>query len=245
MFDGLPNLRLPEAPGIRNAPTLRRRPDDAKTPPAQSHLPTTGTGHTARSLGERRSRSGHRRPVNGRRWLNHSDLIAFAVATGWADCCTNTNSPRSRSHYARTQALEVTAPVLGARPTRPSRRRRELTSTRGPTLETKLTLGRRNRIFGTHTSLSWPAGTSTRAGVATASPSTSSGWRSATEPACSAPSSGSACSRERLSSFGARSSTSGRRQHLEAFASEVAVERDRDGHAPSSHQLEADLVDEG
>jgi hypothetical protein len=41
MCDGLPNLRLPEAPGIRNAPTLRQRPDDAETPPAQFHLPTT------------------------------------------------------------------------------------------------------------------------------------------------------------------------------------------------------------
>ena len=48
MFDGLPNLRLPEAPGIRNAPTLRQRPDDADTPQAQSHLPTTPTGRTAR-----------------------------------------------------------------------------------------------------------------------------------------------------------------------------------------------------
>ena len=47
MFDGLPNLRLPEAPGIRNAPTLRQRPDDAETPPAQFHLPTTNTGRTA------------------------------------------------------------------------------------------------------------------------------------------------------------------------------------------------------
>ena len=49
MFDGLPNLRLPEAPGIRNAPTLRHQPDDADTPPAQFHLPTTPTGRTARS----------------------------------------------------------------------------------------------------------------------------------------------------------------------------------------------------
>ena len=31
--DGLPNLRLPEAPGIRNAPTLRHQPDNADTPP--------------------------------------------------------------------------------------------------------------------------------------------------------------------------------------------------------------------
>src|SRR6266498_1097382 len=44
MLRGLPNPRLPEAPGIRNAPTLRQRPDDAETPPAQFHLPTTGTG---------------------------------------------------------------------------------------------------------------------------------------------------------------------------------------------------------
>ena len=49
MFDGLPNLRLPEAPGIRNAPTLRQRPDNAETPLPQFHGPTTGTGLTDHS----------------------------------------------------------------------------------------------------------------------------------------------------------------------------------------------------
>jgi hypothetical protein len=49
MSRGLPNLRLPEAPGIRNAPTLRQQPDNAATPPPQFHLPTTGIGRTARS----------------------------------------------------------------------------------------------------------------------------------------------------------------------------------------------------
>ncbi len=50
MFDGLPNLPLPEAPGIRNAPTLRQRPDDAETPCAQFHGPTTPGGRTEHSL---------------------------------------------------------------------------------------------------------------------------------------------------------------------------------------------------
>jgi hypothetical protein len=49
MSRGLPNLRLPEAPGIRNAPTPRQRPDDAETPPAQFHLPTTTNARTADS----------------------------------------------------------------------------------------------------------------------------------------------------------------------------------------------------
>lgn len=35
------------------------------------------------------------------------------------------------------------------------------------------------------------------------------------------------------------------RQELEAFPTEVSVERDHDGDVPASHQLEADLVDEG
>src|SRR5262245_21688985 len=48
MCDGLPYLRLPEAPGIRNTPTLRQRPDDADTPSPQSHGPTTSSGHTGR-----------------------------------------------------------------------------------------------------------------------------------------------------------------------------------------------------
>src|SRR6266508_206931 len=56
MFDGLPNLRLPEAPGIRNAPTLRQRPDDTETPPAQFHLPTTARGRIVPS------NSGHPNP---------------------------------------------------------------------------------------------------------------------------------------------------------------------------------------
>src|SRR6266508_6152395 len=47
MLRGLPNLRLPEAPGIRNEPTLRQRPDDAETPSAQFHLLTTSTDRTA------------------------------------------------------------------------------------------------------------------------------------------------------------------------------------------------------
>ena len=37
-LDGLPNLRLPEAPGIRNAPTLRQRPDDADDSTARSFI---------------------------------------------------------------------------------------------------------------------------------------------------------------------------------------------------------------
>src|SRR6266545_7886944 len=39
MFDGLPNLRLPEALGIRNAPTLLAVPDSAETPCAQFNGP--------------------------------------------------------------------------------------------------------------------------------------------------------------------------------------------------------------
>ncbi len=40
-------------PGIRNAPTLRQRPDDAETPWAQFHLPTTDTGRTDPSRSNR------------------------------------------------------------------------------------------------------------------------------------------------------------------------------------------------
>jgi hypothetical protein len=58
-LDGLPNLRLPEAPGIRNAPTLRHQPDDADTPPAQFHLPTTRIAPTAHSTSDHQSK--HRR----------------------------------------------------------------------------------------------------------------------------------------------------------------------------------------
>jgi hypothetical protein len=49
MSDGPPYLRLPEAPGIRNAPTLRQQPDNAATPPPQFHLPTTTTDRIERS----------------------------------------------------------------------------------------------------------------------------------------------------------------------------------------------------
>ena len=69
MIDGLPNLRLPEAPGIRNAPTLRQRPDDTDTPRAQSHLPTTATGRTERSSSPRRARP-HQPFVSTTRSLN-------------------------------------------------------------------------------------------------------------------------------------------------------------------------------
>jgi hypothetical protein len=54
MSRGLPNLRLPEAPGIRKAPTLRQQPDDAVTPPRQFHLPTTSIGPIGR-IGRSRS----------------------------------------------------------------------------------------------------------------------------------------------------------------------------------------------
>ncbi len=75
MFDGLPNPRLPEAPGIRNAPTLRQRPDDAETPPAQFHLPTTGIGRTARShLGHPNRQTEARRPYE-----NHHIRSSIAV----------------------------------------------------------------------------------------------------------------------------------------------------------------------
>ncbi len=67
MLRGLPNLRLPEAPGIRNAPTLRQRPDDAETPPAQFHLPTTATGHIERSTSYRPTKSGQLSGLRPRR----------------------------------------------------------------------------------------------------------------------------------------------------------------------------------
>jgi Integrase core domain len=92
-------------------------------------------------------RAGERAPM-----VDHCDLIVFAVATGLVGCCTNTNLPRSRSHYSWTQAFEVTAPILGARRGRRGRPADDASSplTRGRTLETKPTLGRRrNRIFGT------------------------------------------------------------------------------------------------
>src|SRR5438874_2310498 len=57
MFDGLPNLRLPEAPGIPNASTLRQRPDDADAPRAQSHLPTTSIAPTAPSTSDHQSKN--------------------------------------------------------------------------------------------------------------------------------------------------------------------------------------------
>jgi len=60
MCDGLPNLRLPEAPGIRNAPTLRQRPDDTDTPRAQSHLPTIASVPIADSRSNRLTQEDHR-----------------------------------------------------------------------------------------------------------------------------------------------------------------------------------------
>src|SRR4029453_19451364 len=63
MCDGLPNLRLPEAPGIRNAPTLRQRPDDPETPPAQFHLPTTDIARIDRSDSSHQMRN-RRQPPN-------------------------------------------------------------------------------------------------------------------------------------------------------------------------------------
>jgi putative transposase len=46
MCDGLPGLRLPEAPAIRNAPRLPATADSAETPRLQFHGPTTTTGPT-------------------------------------------------------------------------------------------------------------------------------------------------------------------------------------------------------
>ena len=78
MFDGLPNLRFPEAPGIRNAPTLRQRPDDAETPWAEFHLPTTANVPTADSRSSRRKRRSSYRPA-----------AMSSVATASAALCTS------------------------------------------------------------------------------------------------------------------------------------------------------------
>src|SRR6266508_5091614 len=100
-----PHERQRMTRGHRGSLLLRCRAPSSPSPCRFIPAHTTSTGRTARSLRERRSRSRHRGPVNGRRWLNHSDLIAFAVATGLVDCCTNTNLPRSRSHYSRDPGI--------------------------------------------------------------------------------------------------------------------------------------------
>src|ERR1035437_11036480 len=50
VYDGLPNLHLPEALGIRNAPRLRRRRDDARTPWVAFHGSTTRSDHIEHRL---------------------------------------------------------------------------------------------------------------------------------------------------------------------------------------------------
>ncbi len=89
MFDGLPNLRLPEAPGIRNAPTLRQRPDDAETPPAQFHLTTTSTGPTRRSSSYRLTAATRQRD----RSTSPAQLGPCSAATSSADSSTNIKPP--------------------------------------------------------------------------------------------------------------------------------------------------------
>jgi hypothetical protein len=86
MLRGLPNLRLPEAPGIRNTPTLRHSPDDPTAPRAQFHLPTTATGPTRRSS--------YRRPSHDLSRPPHAlHLRTSAGATCSAASSTSTSSP--------------------------------------------------------------------------------------------------------------------------------------------------------
>src|SRR6266536_1750549 len=84
MFDGLPNLRLPEAPGTRNAPTLPDRPDGAETPRAQSHAPTTARGRIARSNSDRPNSTSDARDRPRAR---------STAATGSAASSTSTTEP--------------------------------------------------------------------------------------------------------------------------------------------------------
>ena len=80
MSRGLPNLRLPEAPGIRKAPTLRQQPDDAVTPPRQFHLPTIGIGRTARSyLGHPNRQTEARRPYEPHH-IRSSIAVTYSAA---------------------------------------------------------------------------------------------------------------------------------------------------------------------
>ncbi len=78
-LDGLPNLRLPEAPGIRNAPTLRHQPDDAETPHAQFHLPTTASARIARSTLGRRNSSQRRHADRPRATIHRRDLLGGLI----------------------------------------------------------------------------------------------------------------------------------------------------------------------
>jgi hypothetical protein len=84
MLRGLPNLRLPEAPDIRNAPTLRQRPDDAATPPPQFHLPTTASAPTADS-----------HSIHLNRWrLRHRRKAMFSAAIASVASCMSTTEPQ-------------------------------------------------------------------------------------------------------------------------------------------------------
>jgi hypothetical protein len=90
MFDGLPNLRLPEAPGIRNASTLRQRPDDVETSPVQFHAPTTHIAHTAPS------NSSHQLETHGATQQPLSLSTRFDAETYSEGSSTNTRAPRER-----------------------------------------------------------------------------------------------------------------------------------------------------
>jgi hypothetical protein len=91
---GLPNPRLPEAPGIRNAPTLRPRPDDPTAPRAQCHLPATAIGHSARLLFAHPSGQAGARLRSERHPICNSSAPTCSAASS-----TNTNTrPDRRSN---------------------------------------------------------------------------------------------------------------------------------------------------